>query len=871
MSTPNFAYHTGRTVGKYKLEELIGRGGMAEVYKARHPDLGREVAIKILHPFYTEETDFIQRFRREAQAIAAVSHPNIVQIYDFDVTEDGLYYLVMAYVPGQSLEDYLKNKDVPLAATETLHLFSQIAKAVDAAHAKGIIHRDIKPANILIGENDHVYLSDFGIARLVGGAKLTETGLMTGTPAYMSPEQMRGHSVTHKTDIYALGVLLYEMFTGSLPYKGDTAAAIVISLATQDPTPPRNIVPSLPPEVERIILQAISKEPADRFESGQAMLLALQAVLAGDVSTEVRTHLRPPASSRVADLETVALPTPARTFDWRWLGIVGALVVLLGLAWLAWGQPGRETTNANNPIPATSTQPPAANTQPPVTSTQSPATSTPVPTATPDLSIPPYTIDGMAFIPAGTFTMGNNNGNEDEAPEHEVELSAYFMDITEVTNSAYLDYLNETNQPAPRTWQQPDPSLWEVMAGEPYAVGSVADPFDYAGRSVRPGRGTLTMTLDADNNTGQITAIFAGTLQPNADETYSGTFRIEQTAYERGGPRFKENGIADFVTMHGQSGQETALYPELLGYIGTWGLADIYLNDELLFEEMGVHIMFTDGVRDDGDHFIPRADGSCCFTPTQAGDVTLDDSSREISLWLFNAGGAAGTGYGIDLGTDETDIEPDRWLNLYYNSVTVLAEPEITDAPSFPAGEENHPVTGITRAEAQAYCEWRGARLPTEAEWEYSARSMENFLYPWGNEPFGAPVNAHQLSEGTMPVGSFAESVSPFGLLDMAGNVWEWVSDGYGVDYYGMSERVNPAGVPISDLAIVRGGGFRTIDITGLDETRTTHRFPLDPQAASDDIGFRCAVSLGTEPTSFTPFLVADNRAYCLLPALSSN
>lgn len=836
MPTPKYAYHTGRTVGKYKLEALIGRGGMAEVYKARHPDLGRDVAIKILHPFYTEDPDFIQRFRREAQAIASVNHPNIVQIYDFDVTEDGLYYLVMAYITGQSLEDYLQTNGVPLDPTTILHLFSQIATAVDAAHAKGVIHRDIKPANILIDENEHVYLSDFGIARMVGGVKLTETGLMTGTPAYMSPEQMRGQSLTLKTDIYALGVVLYEMFTGTLPYQGDTAAAIVINLATQDPTPPSQIVPTLPPAIERIILQAISKEPDLRFESGQMMLQALQTVMGGEIATRVRESVPAP----IKRYDTVVL-TPAgsnstpTSFDWRWLGIVGVLIVLLGLAWLAGGQPGRETTQ---PLPTPSTiaqttalQPPATALPPPPTSTQPPPTNT-----------PPPVIEGMAFIPAGTFTMGNNNGNEDEAPPHPVQLSAYYLDTTEVTNSAYLTYLNDTDQPAPRTWQPPDPSLWDVTASEPYAIGSSADPFDYAGRSVRPGRGTLTLTLDADNNSGQIVALYNGTLQPNADETYSGTFRIEQTAYE-GGPRFKENGIADFVTMHGQSGQETALYPQLFGYLGTWGTANVYLNDELLFADMGVHIMFTNGVRDDTTHFIPRADGSCCFTPTQPDDVAIDNTSREISLWLFNAGGAAGTGYGINLGTDETNVEPDRWLHLYYNTVAVAAEPEVTGMASFPAGEANHPVTGITRAEAQAYCQWRDARLPTEAEWEYAARGPDNLLYPWGNAPFSAPVNAHQLADNSMSVGSFPESASPFGLLDMAGNVWEWVSDGYGVDYYGMADGVDPAGVTTSDIGLVRGGSFRTFDITGLDETRATHRLPLDPQTASDDIGFRCATT----------------------------
>jgi len=223
---------TGRTLGKYRLTERLGRGGMAEVYRAYQPSLEREVAIKVMHGYLAEDEGFVGRFKREARAVATLRHPHIVQVYDFDI-EDDTYYMVMEYIGGETLKARLKRfnaqgKRMPLE--EVVRIFRALCDALDYAHAQGRIHRDIKPANIMF-DGERLVLTDFGIASIVGGTRYTATGAMIGTPAYMSPEQGQGEPGDVRSDVYALGVILYEMVAGRVPYDADTPLAIVLKLA----------------------------------------------------------------------------------------------------------------------------------------------------------------------------------------------------------------------------------------------------------------------------------------------------------------------------------------------------------------------------------------------------------------------------------------------------------------------------------------------------------------------------------------------------------------------------------------------------------------------------------------------------------------
>jgi len=256
----------GKTLGQYQIVEEIGRGGMAIVYRAYQTSLQRYVAIKVLPPQFTFDTTFVQRFLQEARAAARLEHPHIVTIHDVGQQGD-LYYIVMQELKGEPLNRLIQ-REGPLPLERVVRIVAQVASALDYAHAQGFVHRDIKPSNIIVGPDDHATLTDFGIAKAAEGTTLTKTGMLIGTPAYMSPEQVRGRRVDHRADIYALGVVCYEMLTGQVPFGGETPA--VLHAHVYEPLPPlRSRRPDLPPALEKVLEKALAKEPEARYDSAR--------------------------------------------------------------------------------------------------------------------------------------------------------------------------------------------------------------------------------------------------------------------------------------------------------------------------------------------------------------------------------------------------------------------------------------------------------------------------------------------------------------------------------------------------------------------------------------------------------------------------
>ncbi|MFD3163045.1 Stk1 family PASTA domain-containing Ser/Thr kinase [Herpetosiphon sp. NSE202] len=253
---------------RYQLERKLGQGGMATVYLGRDLRLKRPVAIKVLHGQYASDEQFLRRFKHEADAAAQLNHPNIVRVYDIEAEGD-FHYIVMEYVEGTDLKEIIELQ-APLPVPRTLAIVRQIAEALQAAHDSGLVHRDVKPQNVLIDSNDYARLSDFGIAKSKQSSALTDPGTTFGTADYLAPEQAQGLGATPLSDVYALGVLTYEMLTGRLPFSGDSPLAVALQHIQATPPALRNYNPSIPPQLEAIVLQAMAKDPAQRPQSARA-------------------------------------------------------------------------------------------------------------------------------------------------------------------------------------------------------------------------------------------------------------------------------------------------------------------------------------------------------------------------------------------------------------------------------------------------------------------------------------------------------------------------------------------------------------------------------------------------------------------------
>ncbi len=357
---------------RYRFERKLGSGGMADVWLAEDQELGRRVAVKILHERYANDEQFVERFRREATHAAGLSHPNIVSIYDRGVA-DGSYYIVMEYIEGRTLKELVVTRGpcpVPVAISYT----RQILAALRYAHKNGIIHRDIKPHNVLVDREGRVKVADFGIAR-AGASEMTEAGSIVGTAQYLSPEQARGAPVDESSDLYSTGIVLYELLTGTVPFTGETPVEIAMKHLSQTPAAPSTRRPEIPRDLDLVVLRALAKEPSDRYRSASELDRDLELVARGDAvgaetetaatmvmagagaidataATRVTAPLAPSSGGTYGGDERYRAydgPGARRRSVWPWVLALGALLAVAAGGWLLYDSVQKQI-DSNKPL-----------------------------------------------------------------------------------------------------------------------------------------------------------------------------------------------------------------------------------------------------------------------------------------------------------------------------------------------------------------------------------------------------------------------------------------------------------------------------------------------------------------------------------------
>lgn len=317
---------------RYRVLHRLGSGGMADVYCAQDLQLGRKVALKILYRRFAEDSEFVERFRREASSAAGLQHQHVVAVYDRG-EYNGTYYIAMEYLDGRSLKTIVE-QEAPLDPDRAIDLITQVLRAARFAHRRGIIHRDLKPHNVIVDAEGRAKVTDFGIAR-AGASDMTQTGSIMGTAQYLSPEQAQGHAVSAASDIYSIGIMLYELLTARVPFEGESAVVIALKQVNERPAPPSLYNPAVTPELEEVVMRALEKDPARRFHDAEGFIVALEAVRDG-TATAIIVPVPPPPldppSEAYAYPEEPLEPRAQREGGRWWLWLLAVLVAAAGLA-----------------------------------------------------------------------------------------------------------------------------------------------------------------------------------------------------------------------------------------------------------------------------------------------------------------------------------------------------------------------------------------------------------------------------------------------------------------------------------------------------------------------------------------------------------
>jgi serine/threonine protein kinase/formylglycine-generating enzyme required for sulfatase activity len=738
---------TGRLLGgRYKLEQCIGSGGMGEIYRARRTHIGDTVAVKVLRADVVEDEKSRQRFYREARAAAMLHHPNAVVIHDFGEDADGTAYIVMELLLGRSLRQVLI-QDGPIGALRVYGIIRQASAALDAGHRNGIVHRDIKPDNIILLDSndaaDHVKILDFGIAKVLDNKtldthsleqRLTNVGSVIGTPHYMAPEQCQGEEADSRSDIYSLGVVLYELLTGVAPFLAKTPTGVAIKHVTEKPRPLREINPSVPESVERVVLQALEKDPNARPQTALELARAFENALASDPDTLRFTRsgesqrINTSMIGAIGDLETPR--TPAQP---------GVAVPLQNF----------ETTVSPPPTPQNF----ETTVSPPPTPQNFETTVSPPPT--------PQNFETAVSPPSGANQLGQSG-----------EVATEFIARVQIT-------------PEP-----PRPAGDDAKPGAPPpGPGAQATP------------GTEYLPRSEEARAAQVTPVEPAKGQ-EVGKKPSPNDKPEKKEKKENKPEKKEKKKTDAPTPVKKPAPAPGTTSKKPLLIGAGAALAVVLAAT-------VWMLIRSAAQNSSQTVTP--------TPTPAptpiapppgmayvpgGVVSIGRDNGEDNEKPVHSVTVAP--FFIDL-TEVTNEQYQKFVDA-----TGRAAPPMWQGNHFPVDANKVPVTDVTWEDAKAYAEWAGdgRRLPTEDEWEFAARGTDGRIYPWGSEwavGFSNSKSDEKEKQRLIEVGQFPKGASPFLLLDMSGNAWEWTASEY-KEYPGGPPYNPPPG--FKNLKVIRGGNF---------------------------------------------------------------
>ncbi len=790
--------YVGMRLGGYQIVEQLGQGGMATVCKAYQPSMDRYVAIKILPSHFTQDKSFVGRFTQEARTLARLEHAHILPVYDYG-EQEGITYLVMRYVEAGTLKDLIDRKG-PIGTKEAARLVGQVGDALECGHSQGVIHRDIKPSNVLVDQHGNTFLTDFGIAKLVAEtAHFTASGAIIGTPAYMSPEQGMGQPVDARCDIYSLGVVLYELVTGRVPFHAETPLAVLLKHLNAPLPPPRQIRPDLPAAVERVILKAMAKSPDDRYQTVKEFVAALNRTVA-DAAEE---RAAPQPREDVLD-ETVLQPR---------LSPQPPVVAAEALA----EQRRRDELD--------------------------------------DLHS-----QAVGAMDAGQWAQARDllaqieerepgyRGVERLLDRVESELEQAEADRQRGKQIATL-YEEAQSLARDRQWRPALAKMDEIQALD----AEFADPEGIAARTrermaeeeAEAQRQKEVATLYAE----AVRLLKAGQYQEALqkwdevqalDPGYRDRKKVQATARKKlarlARPAAKRRlprwlGIAaGMVAVAAVAVAAVLILPTLstapptprriptdLSAGTVWKWSD---GSAMVYVPAGAFWMGTD----ENDPYF----------------VGGEQPQHQVNLDAF----------WIDR-TEVTNAQYERCVKDGGCSPPAQTTAHHEDHYYGESAYDDYPVIYVDWERANAYCAWASKRLPTEAEWEKAARGTDKRRYPWGNTFDGTLANFcddrctfdhrdRTWDDGytdTAPVGSYEGGASPYGAWDMAGNVHEWTTSldrPYPYDATDGREDMEATG-----QRVVRGGSFGS----GWPGMRTANSEVRSRTHVQVDVGFRCVQS----------------------------